>query len=218
MGARIRAARAARRRAQAGFTLVELLVGILLASVFAAALYGFLFSGMSASQTEESQARSQMQARDAITRMAADVRQVSSPDGTTWAIENYSPTSIVLYVDNRRAVNPAAAVDTRPQRVRYRIIGNQLVREVALPIGTTAPYTYGSYTSSEVMVDKLDQGTTPLVSGTTIAGGPMPQTVYKGGLADLGYLTLRLRVAYRNGQTQKAAEYSTDVSPRNPLL
>jgi prepilin-type N-terminal cleavage/methylation domain-containing protein len=38
----------ARRAAQAGFTFVELIMGIVLAAIFAGALYGFFFAGLDA--------------------------------------------------------------------------------------------------------------------------------------------------------------------------
>ena len=37
---------AARRRSQSGFSLMELLMGIVLTGIFSLALYGFFFSGV----------------------------------------------------------------------------------------------------------------------------------------------------------------------------
>ncbi|MCB0881654.1 MAG: prepilin-type N-terminal cleavage/methylation domain-containing protein [Thermoleophilia bacterium] len=209
--------RARARARQGGFTLVELLVGIMLAAVFGAALYGFLFSSMNAAQTEESQATTQQQARDALAVMANDVRQASSPNpGVTRGIESYSPTGFVVYVDNGRAVDPSAAINPRPQRVRYTIAAGTLTREVSRPVGSAPPFTYGTYGPAVVMATGVQSGT-PLFAALDRSRTALPATASGPAVGDIGLVTLTVRIQYRNGNTTPTAEYSTDVAPRNPL-
>ena len=56
-----------------------------------------------------------------------------------------SPTSLEIYVDPSRSTT---ATTPRPQKVRYAIVSNQLVREPADPVGATAPFTYGAYATA----------------------------------------------------------------------
>lgn len=218
MMARARRTLTRARAGQQGFTLVELLMGIMLAAVFGAALYGFLFSSMSAAQTGESQATTQQQARDALAVMANDVRQASSPNpGVSRGIESYSPTGFVVYVDNVRAVDPAGAISPRPQRVRYAIAGGNLTREVAKPVGSAPPFTYGAYGPAVVMATGVETGVAPLFKALDRARTVLPATASGAGVGSIGLVTLTVRLKYRNGNTTPTAEYSTDVAPRNPL-
>ena len=156
------------RDPQGGFTLIELLMGIALSSIFAIGLFAFFFSGIDSARTSESQARAQAAGRTTIDRLARDIRQSVSPDGgVTAPIISLSPTSLELYDDPSRT-----ATDTipRPQKVRYSIVANQLIRESADPVGATAPFTYGSYTSSEVMLESLSNGATAAFSAVMSDG------------------------------------------------
>lgn len=211
-----RQASMARRGAQGGFTLVELLLGILLMAVFGAALYGFLQNGMTQSATEQSRATMQMQARDSLARLARDVRQASKPDSTNPGIEQITATSMVLYVDNT-LVDASAPYTLRPWRVRYRIDGTQLVREVVKPVGTAPPYTYGAYTGTEVMVNGIaNTSSTPLFAAFTSEGAALPATVVSPDNLRIGRVRLRLLIKYANGNSSPTAEFTTDVAPRNP--
>lgn len=205
-----------RRGTHGGFTLVELLLGILLMAVFGAALYAFLQNGMTQSATEQSRATMQMQARDSMARLARDLRQASKPDSTNPGIEQITPTSLVLYVDNT-LVDASAPYTLRPWKVRYRVDGTSLVREVVKPIGTSPPFTYGPYTGAEVMVNGIANTTAaPLFAAFAEDGAALPATVVAPDNARISRVRLRLLTTYTNGNTSSTAEFTTDVAPRNP--
>lgn len=212
-GARSIRRRLRRRDAQAGFTLVELLMGIILSGIFAAALFAFFESGITSASTHESQAAAQAEGRRTMDLMARELRQAVSPDGgLTPPVQSLSPTAILFYVDNNRVPGNSAP---RPQRIRYQISGNDLVREVSDPVGTAPPYTY-TLRTTEVMVRNIANGATPLFAGFTTTGTAMAATVAAPVTAQLGTVTVRLLVRHRTGRTNSTLELTTNVSPRNP--
>ena len=204
-----------RARRQDGFTLIELLMGIALSSIFALALFGFFFSGVNAARTHESQARAQSAGRLAIDRMSADIRQAISPDGgVTPPVISLSPTALQLYVDPSRA---AGSTTPRPQKVRYTIASNQLVRDVADPVGASAPFSYGSFGQSEVLVENITNGATAAFTAVTKQGAALPASPTASQLRDVAQISLRLLLGQRTGNSATTLELDTDVALRNAL-
>lgn len=200
---------------QDGFTLIELLMGIVLSSIFALALFGFFFAGVDSARTHESQARAQADGRGAIDRMSRDIRQAISPDGgVTTPVISLSPTSLQLYVDPSRSTS---ATVPRPQKVRYTITANQLVREAANPVGAAAPFTYGSFAQSEVVVENVANGATALFSAVTEEGAALPASPTASQLRDVAQISLRLLVGQKTGNKASTLELDTDVALRNAL-
>lgn len=204
-----------RPRRQDGFTLIELLMGIALSSIFALALFGFFFSGVDSARTHESQARAQADGRTAIDRMSRDIRQAISPDGgVTTPVISLSPIALQLYVDPSRSTT---ATTPRPQKVRYSISSNQLVREAANPVGAAPPYSYGSYGQAEVVVENVANGGTALFSAVTEEGVALPATPTASQLRDVAQISLRLLVGQKTGNSPSTLELDTDVALRNAL-
>jgi prepilin-type N-terminal cleavage/methylation domain-containing protein len=206
---------ARRRRAQEGFTLVELLMAIVLSSIFAAALYGFFFAGVDAARTHESQARAQATGREALDRMARDMRQAISPDdGVTAPVIAVTPISIELYVDTRRT---AAATKPVPQKVRYRVAGTELVRERQLVIATSPTIVYGAWGGSETMIESVKNGSAPIFSALSPEGVALPSTVQGPQARDVAQVSVRLLIGQRTGNTNTTLELRTDVALRNAI-
>jgi prepilin-type N-terminal cleavage/methylation domain-containing protein len=200
---------------QGGFTLIELLMGIVLSSIFALALFGFFFSGVDSARTHESQARAQMDGRQAIDRLSRDIRQAISPNGgVTAPVISLSPTTLELYVDPSRNTS---STTPRPQKVRYTVSSGQLVREAADPVGAVAPFSYGAYTQSEVIVEKVSNGATPLFSAVTEDGIALPASPTASQLRDVAQISLRLLVGQKTGNASTTLELRTDVALRNAL-
>ena len=82
----------AMNRDQDGFTLAELLVGILLFSVISIAFYQVLFSGARGSETSQSVAEISQEARLGFNRALRDTRQAS-------ALRLASPSGYAIQVD-----------------------------------------------------------------------------------------------------------------------
>jgi len=190
-------------------------MAVILASIFSAALYGFFFAGVDAARTHESQARAQATGRETLDRLARDVRQAISPDdGTTAPMLAVTPTSIEMYVDSRRA---AAATKPVPQKVRYRVSGAQLVRERALVLTTVPTVTYGAYGGTEVMVEDVRNGATPIFTTSTFEGVALPTTVAGPSARDIAQVSVRLLIGQKTGNSNTTLELRTDVALRNAI-
>ena len=211
----MRRLRRRRRRTQAGFTLIELLMGIVLSSIFALALYGFFFTGLDHARSQQTQWMAQSTGRTAIDRLSSELRQSVSPDdGLTPPLIALSPTELQMYVDPSRALT---ATKPKPEKVRYAIVSNQLIRERAVPIGSTAPYTYGAYTGREVLIDKLQNGAVAAFAGVTEAGSALPATPTSTQLRDVAQISVRLLISQKTGSNATTLELTTDVALRNAI-
>jgi prepilin-type N-terminal cleavage/methylation domain-containing protein len=201
------------RPAQAGFTLVELLITIIVGGIFATGLFAFFFAGTDASRTHESQARSQADARGAIDRMTREIRQAISPDGgVTPPITRLWPTELVMYVDNSRATS---SVVPRAARVRYLLVGGDLIRESAAQI-PGPPIAYGSYIGREVIVAGAGNGSIPLFTGVEAGGSTLAAPLNSPQTRAIQQVTIRLLSRYKTGNSPKDLEFTTDVTLRNP--
>lgn len=204
-----------RRHHQRGFTLVELLMALVLSSIFSLALFAFFFSGVNAARTSESQARAQSDGRAAIDRISRDARQAISPDqGATAPVISLTPTSLEMYVDSTRTTTVTVP---RPQKVRYSIVSNQLIRETADPVGAAFPFTYGAYGASEVLVDKIANGAAAAFTATTADGTLLPATPTATQLRDAAQISIRLLVSQKTGNAASTLELNTDVGLRNAI-
>ncbi len=214
MSGRTRAPRAgATRRARPGFTLVEVLMGIVLSSIFAVALFSFFFSGVNSARTHESQARAQAAGRTTVDRFAREARQAVSPDeGATAPVISLGPTAVEMYIDPSRSVS---ALTPRPEKVRYAVVSNQLVRESSAPVGTTYPYSYGPYARREVLIPKLANGSVPAFVAVTSGGLVLPATPASTQMRDIAQISLRLLISQTTGPSAKTLELNTDVALRN---
>jgi type II secretory pathway pseudopilin PulG len=201
--------------ASSGFTLVELLVGLVLAMIFALALFGFFFAGMDRVRTHESQARAQMDGRTALDRLVRETRQAISPDdGLTPPVISLTATTLEMYVDPSRS---ATSLTPRPEKVRYSIVGNQLIRESSSPVGASPPYAYGPYARREVLIPALANGAVAAFRATTNEGYLLPATPAPTQLRDIAQISVRLMVAQKTGNAATTLELTTDVALRNAV-
>lgn len=201
-----------RRGRQSGFTLIELMLGIVLAGIFGIALYAFFLSGLRSASSSEQQTIAQTDGRNFVDRFGRELRQAVTPGPGTPAIASLSPTSIVFHADFNRA---PGVVTPRPSRVRYQLVGTDLVRDVAAPIGAAAPFTYGTYTDPEVVVRGVSAATV-LFQAADSDGNPLAATLSAPATSDIARVRVDLVVGYREGDGTSTLEITTDVSPRNP--
>jgi hypothetical protein len=141
---------------------------------------------------------------------------VSPDDGLTPPVISISPTSIEMYVDPSRSTTSLRPV---PQKVRYRIVSGQLIRDRAVSPQTTPPFSYGSYGASEVLVDGVTNGAIPLTAPVTEDGVALPTTINAGDsrLRDIAQTSLRLLIAQKTGGKATTMELNTDVALRNAI-
>lgn len=206
-----------RRRTQAGFTLVELLIGIILSSVFAIAIYGMFFATLDSARNQQTQWLAQSTGRTAVDRLSSEIRQSVSPDdGLTPPMISVSPTSIEMYVDSTRSTTALRPI---PDKVRYRIVSGQLIRDRARPTTTVAPFSFGPYGAPEVLVDGVQNGTIPLAAPITEDGLALATTLNAGDtrLRDVAQASVRLLIGQKTGAKATTMELNTDVALRNAI-
>lgn len=205
-------ARRGRRAGERGFTLVELLVGMILTALVANGVYGVFFASAESSRSHEAQAAAQADGRFAIGLIGRDVRQAVAPPGLAGAtpVQALDALTLVVHVDPRRSSDPGLSV--QPQRVRYALAADTLTREVAEPvIGSGGSVTgYGAWSSPEVLATGVgNSSTVPLFTARTADGGPAT------AVADVAQVAVRLVLSHRVGQAVVTDELRLDVTLRN---
>lgn len=183
---------------QAGYTLIELLIAMILAGIVATGVYASFMSGVEASSSRDSQARAQNAARMAMEEFTRDVRQAVSPDGLAPPVAAApTATSVELWVDNNRSLTATTA---SPKRVRYRLSGTSFVRQV---------YSGTAWSAEEVLAESVVNGSTPLFTAVD-AGGIA--TAIPGAIATI---SLRLILGDRSGRASTTTELMADATLRN---
>lgn len=115
-----------------GFTVVEMVVVLGISSVLISALIWFLATGYPISKTTYLQQRSTESARLQLKRMAKALREARPSDSGAYPLVEMSPQRIIFYSD--------VDADSTTERIRYELIGTDLVRGVTKPSGD--PLTY----------------------------------------------------------------------------
>jgi prepilin-type N-terminal cleavage/methylation domain-containing protein len=203
------------RRQQAGFTLMELLIGIVVGTIFMLAIYGFFDASFQSYTGHQDQALAQAQARDAMNELTSQLRQAVSPDnGITPPVVNLSPTQIEFYADMNRSLSE---VVPKPQEFLYQISNGQLLRQISSPVGAAPPYTYGAFSSAETLVSSIANTTsTPLFSAVNASGAALAASITAPATAGIGLITVNVLVGYAIGHATEQYSLSTDVAPQNP--
>lgn len=202
------------RRASSGMTLVELLVGIAMTGVFATALFSFFFASTETSRGHENQGRALAEGRRATALLASDLRQsIGLEPGESPPLASVNPTSVELYLDDRR---DPAALEATHRKVRYALVGGQLVRESAVASG--APGSFGPYSGREVLVDRAVNGTAPLFTPRSVGGTALAGTLTTTAqLTAVVVIDVRLLVGYRRSQLDGSTEVRTSIALRNAV-
>ncbi|MEZ5081286.1 MAG: prepilin-type N-terminal cleavage/methylation domain-containing protein [Thermoleophilia bacterium] len=202
--------------AQRGFTLVELLISMILMAVFGLVLVGFFTASSNQATTHQSQAIAQEDARSATELMSRELRQAIMPDptGTMPPVESLTPTSITFHIDTRRT--PGNLGGVLPRKVRYRLVGTDLVRDIAQPIGSSPPFSFTGYAGATVIAANVTNGASAIFSGFSDSGATLASSLNSTQTDALALIHIDLRLAYKTGNSDKVFQVTTDVAPRNP--
>jgi prepilin-type N-terminal cleavage/methylation domain-containing protein len=203
------------REANGGFTIMELMIGIVVGSIFMFAIYGFYDSSLSSFSTHRSEVLAQSQSRDAINQISAQLREAVSPDsGITPPVISLTPTQIEFYADMSR--DPAELVP-KPQEFLYQITGGALIREVAQPVGASPPYTYSAFSSPETIVPSVaNSSSSPLFSAINGNGLALPATMSSPTTTGIELVHINLLTNYTIGNSAQVFSLNADVVPQNP--
>lgn len=149
-----------RPSAQAGFTLVELLVVILIAGVVAAAVCGLYLGALRTTFDQTTRIQNQDDARLALYSMTRVIRAACCSDANLTSLSDAlvlaSPQELVFYTD--------LDGDAEAERVRYYLSGTSLRMQTAEPDTSTSPPTYPSTydTDGIVIMEGVRNGSEPL--------------------------------------------------------
>ena len=158
-----------------GFSLVELLVVMAVASVLAAAVLATFITTIHTFSTQEIRIQNQDQARQAMDQLTRFIRMATSSALNTTtqsdAIAVAQPTEIVFYAD----VNG----DDHPDKVRYYVSGTQLKMQSVAPLWSTTSLTwsYPAYPNNGVVVVGVKTGST-LFTYYKYQSGALVQVAY----------------------------------------
>jgi prepilin-type N-terminal cleavage/methylation domain-containing protein len=128
------------RSQEAGFTMIEMIVAMLIFGLIISGIYAFITMTYKSYWTNYANAVTQQDTRLALTRMEEDVYDAESPDGLTAAVAT-AYAAPYEYLDVYADVNE----NGEPERVVYRVTnGGALQVATDLPVTTIFPFT--SYT------------------------------------------------------------------------
>lgn len=204
--------------------MMELLVGMVVASIFTAALLEFMISGTSNFTSQRTHSEALRDGQGAADRFSRDLRQAVSPDGVIEPLAQVTSTSVTFYVDTRR--DPAATTPI-PSLVRYSVTSTgEFVREEQRPTGLVAPFTYsGTWSVPDVLVTGVANASGPAVfsayrngDAVTPLGAAIATPVGTGSLALVATIQVRLQIAQKTGAADTITEITTDATLRNHVL
>jgi prepilin-type N-terminal cleavage/methylation domain-containing protein len=181
-----------------GFTLIELLVASGVLAILAAAFAFVLSATVTHSAATQDASVVQHEARQAVERFAADLRQAYTGDETTYPIEVVNSTSVQF-------LSPDRQVPFHLRRVTYRVSSGKLERQQGISTDTDGPPwnigTAGAWTK--------------LVGGVTTAS---PFTYFDANGAattnPLNVRTVRLELTVRT-KGRRTTTYGTTVTVRS---
>jgi hypothetical protein len=203
------------REANGGFTIMELLIGIVVGTIFMFAIYGFYDSSLSSFTSHQNQVLAQSQSRDAINQLAAQLREAVSPDdGITPPVISLTPTQIEFYADMSR--DPSELVP-KPTEFLYQVTGGALIREVAQPVGASPPYTYTGFSSAETLIPSVaNSSSSPLFSALNGNGLALPASMSAPTTTGIELVHVNLLTNYTVGNAAQVFSLNADVVPQNP--
>lgn len=145
------------RRTEAGFTLVELLVVMVVAGILSAAIVGMFVSATRTFAAQEIRLRSQDDARLATNQLTRYLRMASSSASNQTSrsdsIETAAPQEIVFYSD--------LDGDGYTEKVRYYLSAGTLKMQTASPNLSSKPPTYPPYQTDGEVIRGVRNADTP---------------------------------------------------------
>jgi prepilin-type N-terminal cleavage/methylation domain-containing protein len=129
---------ARRRRGDAGFTIVEVMVATTLLGIVLLIVYGTLNSGVRHAADAEARVQIEADVRGVADTFVRDLRQAYTGDLTLNRIDSMTATSITFY-------SPDRATPYHIRKISYRLTGVNLERSVTTSTDADgAPWTFGT--------------------------------------------------------------------------
>jgi prepilin-type N-terminal cleavage/methylation domain-containing protein len=195
------------RQSPRGFTLIEMLVTLAIATVLAVFAAGFMRDIIIFDSELRGILMAQDDARRTFKLMVKEIRLINFADNGAYPITQAETTSFIFYSD----VNG----DGRAERLRYFLSGTTLYRGYIAPVGTPPVYSTGGEVVTSIATN-LDNGATPIFTyydssyDGTSAPLATPVTIFSIRLVKLTIIVNKNAIRAPSNQT-----YSTQVSLRN---
>lgn len=205
-----------RLRHRDGFTLVEMLMVMVVSLIFMAALAAFFFNGTRVFSAQQTQGQADASVRETIGRFTRDVRQAITPNRSLRVppVAYIDATRLTLYSEVGNRAEGIIATP-RPQKVEYQLVGTQLIRSSVDPVGSNPPYIYGSYTTTDVLAENVQNGATAVFQAYDSKGLLIALPVAQP--QRIASIRIYLKLGQKTGVSDTTTEISTNVTLRNRL-
>lgn len=195
-----------RATAEAGFTLVELVIVAGISALMLAVLARFMASGFPLSRAVYEQASATETARVQLARITRALREARYADTGAYPLVEMEPSRIVFYSD--------VDADDVTERLRYELRGTDLERGVVKPSGT--PLVYDAATETTVIVARgIRNGAEPVFTyfSGDYPGDSVPLSPVD--LTEVKYIQYRLLIDSDPVNDPPAVELLSQVQLRN---
>lgn len=167
-----------------GLSFVETLVTVAMFAVVMVAVTESVLFFYRANTSSIEQAYQIESARRGLGLLVRDLREVTYADDGSYPVAQVATSSITFYADTDR--------DNSVERIRYSLVGEQLLRIVTQATGTPATYTGGTATSTvSDYVRNIEQGRSLF---RYYDGNGIEVTNFATGIADVRSITINLVV------------------------
>ncbi len=194
-----------RLRSDDGYTLAEVLVVAVLVPVVLG--IAFMLWQMVNGIVEQTEATdiANTRGRIAMDRIGRELRQAQEVVQGDGAFAAAQPRLCIFYAD--------VDGDGIPERITYRVVGQELRRTQAHATNAVPPYTWGSDAPEQVVLPSLKGGWTGNVFDYFDTEDP-PQAVPPGQSKDVSAVSVHLISAGAAGHTQSFVDFSTWIRIR----
>jgi prepilin-type N-terminal cleavage/methylation domain-containing protein len=126
------------RRADRGFTLIEVMVATSILGIVLLLVYGAMGSGVQQAADVDARIQIQSEVRVAADAFVRDLRQAYTGDASLARVESIGPTEITFY-------SPDRATPFHVRKISYRLLGTALQRSVTTSTNTNGfPWVFGT--------------------------------------------------------------------------
>lgn len=191
---------------QRGFTLVEIIVVIAISSILMAGMIRYMASALPIYRSSFLQSLANETARVQLKRISHEIRSAQPSDSGAFPIVEASPQRFIFYAN--------VDSDSSVERVRYELIGTNLVRGITKPSGT--PITYNTSTEQvSTVASTIRNGSNPVFY---YYGSDYPanqQQVSGTDIANISYISFSLTIDADTAQDPPAVVLQSQVQLRN---
>lgn len=191
---------------EAGVTILEIIIIAGLSVAMVTALLRFLVAGYPISKVTYLQVNSTENARVQLKRMGQALRQLRQADSGAYALVEASPQRIIFFTD--------IDGDAQTERVRYELVGTELVRGIVNPTGNPVTYVVGNEVVQPISAH-IQNGATDLFTyySGDYPADPTPLTT--ADVTEVKYIQFHLIVDANPNQDPNAIDVVSQVQLRN---